>query len=158
MTSVKRVLNSKTLVHGPISIEFEKLFADFTGAEAAATSVSSLHSWYAFSVFYSGIGKGDEVIVSSQTHVATAHAIELTGAKPIFVDSCESDGNIDCDLIEEKITKKTKAIAIVHYLGIPVNMNKVMKIAKKYKLFVLEDCALSIGAKINNIHTGLIEM
>ncbi len=153
--SVKRVLDSKTLVHGPISIEFEKLFADFTGAKAA-TSVSSCTAGMHLVYFTLGIGKGDEVIVSSQTHVATAHAIELTGAKPIFIDSCESDGNIDCDLIEEKITKKTKAIAIVHYLGIPVNMDKVMKIAKKYKLFVLEDCALSIGAKINNIHTGLI--
>ena len=139
---IKNIMKSGKLVHGQNIDNFEKDFAKFTKAKDAI-SVSSCTT--GMQLFYQviGVSKGDEVIVSSQTHVATAHAIELTGAKPIFVDSCESDGNIDCDLIEEKITKKTKAIAIVHYLGIPVNMNKVMKIAKKYKLFVLEDCALS---------------
>ena len=66
-----------------------------------------------------------------------------------------SVGNINIDLIESAINSKTKAIAIVHYLGAPVDMPKVMEIAKKHNLFVLEDCALSPGAKIDGIHTGL---
>jgi perosamine synthetase len=93
--------------------------------------------------------------VPAQTHVATAHAVELTGAKAVFVDSNDENGNIDINKIEKLISKKTKAIAVVHYLGIPVDMIKVKKIAKKYNLFVIEDCALALGSKINNKHVGL---
>ena len=111
-----------------------------------------MHLFY----FALGIGKGDEVIVPAQTHTATAHAVELVGAKPIFIDCDAKTGNIDYRKIEKKITKKTKAICVVHFLGIPVEMTKIQSIAKKNKLFVLEDCALSLGAKYNNIHTGLL--
>ena len=71
-----------------------------------------MHLFY----FNAGITKGDEVIVPAQTHVATAHAVELVGAKPIFVDCDITTGNIDINKIEKKITKKTKAIVIVHFL------------------------------------------
>ena len=103
-----------------------------------------------------GFGQGDEVIVPSQTHVATAHAVELTGARPVFVDAESTTGNIDVAAIEASITSKTRAIAVVHYLGVPVNMDQISNIAKKYSLFVLEDCALSVGASFNGIHTGLL--
>ena len=96
-----------------------------------------------------------KVIVSSQTHVATAHAIISCGAKPIFIDSEITTGNIDINAIEKKINKKTKNITVVHYLGNPVDMLKIMKLAKKYNLFVLEDCALALGSKIKNKHVGL---
>ena len=79
--------------------------------------------------------------------MATAHAVELVGAKAIFVDVCKENGNINPNLIESAITTQTKAIAIVHYLGVPVDMEKIMKIAKKHNLFVLEDCALAPGAE-----------
>ena len=80
--------------------------------------------------FSLGIGNGDEVIVPAQTHVATAHAVELSGAKPVFID-CELDtGNIDINKIEKKINKRTKAIAVVHFLGIPVDMQKIVKLSK----------------------------
>ena len=85
--------------------------------------VLGLHLFY----FTLGIKKGDEVIVSSQTHVATAHAIELAGATPIFIDSNNEDGNIDVKKIEEKITK-TRAICIVHYLGIPCDIQELLRI------------------------------
>ena len=68
------------------------------------------------------------------------------------MDSEKNTGNIDIDLIESAINSNTKAIALVHYLGVPVDMTKIMSIAKKYNLFVLEDCALSPGAKINDVH------
>lgn len=152
---VTEVLKSGVYVHGPKSISFEKKFKKFTKAKNAI-SVSSCTAGMHLFYFSLGIGKGDEVIVPAQTHTATAHAVELAGAKPIFIDCDISSGNIDINLIEKKITKKTKAICVVHYLGIPVNMKKIMQIARKKKIYVLEDCALSLGAKYRNTHTGLI--
>tara|TARA_B100001057_G_scaffold494399_1_gene590900 strand:+ start:882 stop:2048 length:1167 start_codon:yes stop_codon:yes gene_type:complete len=153
--SVMNVLKSGIYAHGPISSLFEKKFCLFTGAKYS-TTVSSCTAGMHLFYFALGIGKGDEVIVPAQTHTATAHAVELVGAKPIFVDCEINTGNIDPSKIEKKISKKTKAICVVHFLGVPVDMEKINLIAKKYKLFVLEDCALSLGASFNKIHTGLL--
>ena len=106
--AVKKVLNNPILVHGPKSKEFEKKFAKFTKSPYAI-SVSSCTAGMHLFYFSIGLKKGDEVIVSSQTHVATAHAIEFTGAKAIFVDSELSTGNIDISKIEKLITKKNKS-------------------------------------------------
>ena len=105
--------------------------------------------------FTLGLGPGDEVIVPAQTHIATAHAVELTGAKPVFVDAEIKSGNIDISKIEMEINQNTKAISVVHYLGVPVNMTAVKEIADKYDLFLLEDCALAPGAYHMNKHVGL---
>ena len=153
--AVKKVLENPILVHGPNAIQFEEDFKNYTGAKISI-SVSSCTAGMHLVYFALGLGRGDEVIVPAQTHVATAHAVELVGAKAIFIDVSKEDGNIDTELIESAITHKTKAIAVVHYLGVPVNMEKVMEIARSYNLFVLEDCALSPGAKLNGTHTGLI--
>ena len=131
----------------------KKKFCKFTHAKFS-TTVSSCTAGMHLFYFSMGIGKGDEVIVPAQTHTATAHAVELTGARPIFVDCDPKTGNIDLNKIENKITKKTKAICVVHFLGIPVDMKKINTIAKN-KLLVLEDCALSLGAKFDKKHTGL---
>ena len=152
--SITRVLKSGIYAHGPISSLFEKKFCKFTHAKFS-TTVSSCTAGMHLFYFSMGIGKGDEVIVPAQTHTATAHAVELTGARPIFVDCDPKTGNIDLNKIENKITKKTKAICVVHFLGIPVDMKKINTIAKKNKLLVLEDCALSLGAKFDKKHTGL---
>jgi dTDP-4-amino-4,6-dideoxygalactose transaminase len=93
--------------------------------------------------------------VPAQTHVATAHAVALTGATPVFVDCERSTGNIDIDAIEKKITARTRAIAIVHFLGMPVDMVRVNAIAKKHKLFVMEDSALAVGSTLDGVHAGL---
>ena len=153
--SVVDVLKSGIYAHGPISSLFEKKFCRFTKAKYAST-VSSCTSGMHLFYYALGIGKGDEVIVPAQTHTATAHAVELAGAKPVFVDCEIQTGNIDPEKIQKKISKKTKAICVVHFLGIPVDMKKINLIAKKNKLFVLEDCALSLGANFNKIHTGLL--
>ncbi len=152
---ISSVLESGTLVHGSKSKEFEKEFKKYTGA-SDAISVSSCTAGMHLFYFTLNIGDGDEVIIPAQTHVATAHAVELSGAKPIFVDSEYPTGNINIDLIEKKITEKTKAITVVHYLGNPVDMNKLKLLSKKYKLFLLEDCALALGAKVGKKHVGLI--
>ena len=153
--SIKKVLDSNILVHGPTTNKFENLFKKFTKAKEAI-SVSSCTAGMHLVYFALGLGKGDEVIVPAQTHISTAHAVELTGAKPIFVDCDLKTGNILASDIEKKINKKTKAIAVVHFLGIPVNILEIKKIAKKNNIFILEDCALAIGAKYNNKHVGTI--
>ncbi|MBP9864900.1 MAG: DegT/DnrJ/EryC1/StrS family aminotransferase [Candidatus Omnitrophica bacterium] len=153
--AVNEVLKGPILVHGPKAKEFEAGFAKFTGAPAL-TSVSSCTAGLHLSYFYLGLKAGDEVIVPAQTHVATAHAVELCGAKPVFVDAEKETGNIDISQIESKITSRTRAISIVHFLGMPVNMEAINAIAKKKNLFVVEDCALAIGTRFRGIHAGLL--
>jgi perosamine synthetase len=151
--AVAEVLNGNILVHGPRAVEFETRFKEFTGAPFAvsvASCTAAMHLFY----FYAGIGPGDEVIVPAQTHTATAHAVELCGAKPVFIDSEKSTGNIDIDQIEPNISEKTRAISVVHYLGMPVQMDRIIEIAKRRSLLVLEDCALAIGTRYNGIHAG----
>ena len=155
LKSVLKILKSGVYVHGPKSIEFETKFKKLTNAKNAI-SVSSCTAGMHLIYFTLGIGKGDEVIVPAQTHTATAHAVELTGAKPVFIDCEKKSGNIDQKEILKKINKKTKAICVVHFLGIPVDLTKLKKIAKRKKIFLLEDCALSLGAKLKKTHTGLI--
>lgn len=152
--AVSDVLAGPVLVHGPVAAAFEQAFAAFTGAPHAV-SVSSCTAGMHLVYFCLGYGPGDEVIVPAQTHVATAHAVELTGARPVFVDAEAGTGNIDIKKIEAAITPRTRAIAVVHYLGVPVDMPLVMTIARRHNLFVLEDCALSPGASVDGVHTGL---
>ncbi len=154
LPNIKSILSSGKLVHGKYMDKFEEEFKKFTLANDAISVTSCTTG---MQLFYQviGISKGDEVIVSSQTHVATAHAIESSGAKPVFIDSELNSGNLKISDIEKKINKKTKVITVVHYLGNPVDMIEINKLARKHKLFVLEDCALALGAKIKNKHVGL---
>ncbi len=143
------------LVHGPRATRFEDDFAAFVGAPHAV-SVSSCTAGMHLIWFTLGLGPGDEVIVPAQTHTATAHAVELTGATAVFVDADETTGNIAIDALEAAITSRTRALAIVHFLGMPVDMTPILEIAKRHKLFVLEDCALAIGTKLDGVHAGLM--
>lgn len=153
--AVMDVLSGHVLVHGPRATAFENAFSDYVG-DGHAVSVSSctagLHLFY----FALGLGKGDEVIVPAQTHAATAHAVALTGATPVFVDAESRTGNIDIDQIEAAITPRTRAICVVHYLGMPVDMSRVNAIAKKHDLKVLEDAALAVGTRFGGVHAGLL--
>jgi len=152
--AVLEVLGGSTFVHGPKVKEFEAAFSGFTEAPhslAVASCTAALHLAY----FYLGIKEGDEVIVPAQTHIATAHAVELCRGSCVFVDAEERTGNIDIAQVEEKITSRTRAISLVHYLGMPVQMDSILEIARRHGLFVVEDCALSLGAKYKGVHTGL---
>ena len=151
---VSKVLSQPILAHGKQTKEFEEEFRKFTKAKFALTTSSCTAGMHLF-YLANDIKKGDEVILPAQTHVATAHAIEAVGARPIFVDIDNKTGNIDVKKIERVISNKTKVITVVHFVGIPVDMLSICKIAKKYNLLVLEDCALSLGSKINNVHAGL---
>jgi len=152
--AVLDVLSGPILVHGPRATAFEDAFAAWTGAPHAV-SVSSCTAAMHLVYFALGYGPGDEVIVPAQTHAATAHAVELTGAKAVFVDAERQTGNIDVAAIEASITPCTRAIAVVHYLGVPVDMAAVNAIAGRHGLFVLEDCALAFGTRIDGRHAGL---
>ena len=152
--AVAEVLTGPILVHGPKAIAFEETFKNFTNAPYAIT-VSSCTAGMHLLYFSLGLGPGDEVIVPAQTHIATAHAVELTGATPKFVDVENITGNIDVKKIEAEINENTKAIAVVHYLGVPADMKAIKAISDKYNLFLLEDCALAPGAYYENIHSGL---
>ena len=98
---VKKVLNSNILVHGQITNKFEDLFKKFTRTKNAI-SVSSCTAGMHLVYFALGIGKGDEVIVPAQTHISTVHAVELTGAKPVFTDCELESGNINASEIKKK--------------------------------------------------------
>jgi len=151
---VLEVLDGPTLVHGPRAKAFEADFAAATGAPHAVT-VSSCTAGMHLTYFLLRLGPGDEVVVPAQTHTATAHAVELTGARAVFVDSESATGNIDIDAIESAISERTRAVAVVHYLGEPVDMPRVTDIARRHDLFVLEDCALAIGTRLGETHAGL---
>ncbi len=153
--AVLEVLAGPILVHGPQAELFEAEFAAWTGAPHAVT-VSSCTAGMHLVYFALGFGPGDEVICPAQTHTATAHAIELTGARAVFVDAEGETGNIDIGAIEAAITPRTRAIAVVHYLGLPVDMVKVNEIARRHGLFVLEDCALAMGTRLDGVHAGLM--
>jgi len=102
------------------------------------------------------IKDGDEVIIPSYTFVSTANAFILRGAKVVFADSYNNNPNIDVNCLESLITKKTKVIVVVHYAGVACDMGKIMKLAKKHNLFVVEDAAHSIDSTYNGIPLGWI--
>lgn len=153
--AVLEVLDSPILTHGPQCKAFEEEFAAFMGDGAYCVSVSSCTAALHLAYFYFGLGAGDEVIVPAQTHTATAHAVELVGAKAVFVDCVLPTGNIDTSALEVAITERTKAISIVHFLGIACPMDQVVAIANRHNLKVIEDAALAVGTYFDGKHAGL---
>ena len=135
--------------------QFEKMFADFCGSKyAVATSngTTALH----LALLSLNICKGDEVIVPTLTFIATANAVNYTGAKPVFIDSEPKTWNIDSERIEQCITPKTKAIIVVHLYGHPANMDIIQDIAAKHNLAVIEDAAQAHGALYKKKKVGVI--
>lgn len=146
------VLRSGWYVLGQEGKCFEEEFAQYLGAKYCVGLASGLDALrIAFKML--GIGIGDEVIVQGNTYIASVMGITNNGAVPVFVDPDEYF-NIDVSCIEEKITKRTKAILVVHLYGQAANMDAVMEIAKKYHLRVVEDCAQSHGAFFGGKMTG----
>ncbi len=154
--AVLEVLKGDILTHGPQNKSFESEFGKFLGGhEVYCVAVSSCMAALHLAYWQMGIGPGDEVIVAAQTHVATAHAVEVVGAKPVFLDCNPQTGNIIPEKLESLITLKTKAIGLVHFLGIPCDMDSIVDIAKKHNLKIIEDCALAVGSRFKEKHVGL---
>lgn len=147
-----RALRSGWYILGNEMREFEKQFAEWTGARNCIALNSGTDALIlAFRAL--GIQSGDEVIVPANTYIASVIGITENGATPVFVD-CDDCMEIDVDRIEEKITERTKAILPVHLYGNPCRMDQIMKIAAKYDLSVVEDCAQCHGATYSGVMTG----
>jgi dTDP-4-amino-4,6-dideoxygalactose transaminase len=145
-SAIHEVLESGSYVMGPKLKQFEKELAAYCNTQEAVGVNSGTDAlWLVFMAL--GIGPGDEIITTSNTFFATAEAIWIAGGTAVFVDCDPKTSNIDVNLIEAAITPKTKAIVPVHLYGHPAEMRAVAEIAKKHKLFVIEDNAQSMGAR-----------
>ena len=151
--AIFKVINSGNFTLGEEVELFEKEFAKFCGC-SYAVGVGSGTSALQLSLIASGIGKGDEVITVPNTDLPTAMTISHAGAKIVFVDVDYDTFNINTRLIEQNITKSTKAIIPVHLFGLPADMTEIKRIAKKYKLKIIEDAALATGAELNGVKVG----
>lgn len=154
---INEVLDSKRVSSGKYVREFERRFAELIGTkEAVALSSGADADALALAVLYDfGAKRGDEIIVPALSFVATGNAILQAGFRPVFVDVELETLNINPELIEEVITKKTRAIMPVHLMGKPAKMDRINKIVRKFNLFVIEDAAEAYGAvsKGKNIGT-----
>jgi dTDP-4-amino-4,6-dideoxygalactose transaminase len=145
--AAQRVILSGWITQGPEVAEFEREFAALTGA-AHACAVSNCTTALHLAMLALGVGPGDEVITVSHSYIATANSVRYTGARPVFVDVERTTFNIDPDLVERAITPATKAILAVHQVGMPCDMPRLLDIAARHRLPVVEDAACAIGSEI----------
>ena len=146
-------LESTQFILGPNVKAFEKEAAEYLGVKhclGVNSGTDALH----LALIAAGVGEGDEVITPTFTFIATAEAISYVGAKPVFVDVDEKTFNIDLEQVAQAINEKTKAIVPVHLFGQPVDMSALMKLCQQHNLKMVEDCAQSFGAHINDKQTG----
>jgi dTDP-4-amino-4,6-dideoxygalactose transaminase len=153
---VLKVVRSRWLSTSPVTERFEKAFSEYLGggfAIAASNGTAALH----LALKSLGLKEEDEVILPSFTFIATANVVLYTGSNPIFSDILSTDDlNISPEEIEKKITKKTKAIMVMHYGGYPCDMEAILRIASRHGLYVIEDAAHAPGAEYRGKRCGLI--
>lgn len=155
LNKFKEVYEKNWFIQGEEVKKFEEEFATFCGTKYCIGCGNGLDALYLILRGYD-IGVGDEVIVPSNTYIATALAVSYTGAKPIFVEPDLQTYNINSELIEKAITKNTKAIMAVHLYGQPADMDKINKIAMKYNLKAIEDSAQAHGALYKGKKVGTL--
>ena len=153
LKAVESVIRSGWLAHGKYSERLEELFCEYTGAEYA-TTVSNCTAGLHLSCLTAGFGPGDEVIVPAQTHTATAHAVEFTGAKAVFADVNPLSGNLLLNELEAKLSSATKGMIPVHMAGHPCAMKEISEFCDAHTLVLIEDCAHAIGTMTNGKHAG----
>jgi len=151
--AVNNVMEDSAFIGGKYVEKFESEFAKFCGAKFCIGVGNGTDAIF-IALKMLGIGPGDEVITAANSFIATSEAISLTGAKVVFCDVSETTRNINPDLIEEKITDKTKAIVPVYLYGQPADMDRIVEIAKKNNLYVVEDCAQAHGAEYKGKGAG----
>ncbi|MFM9984162.1 MAG: DegT/DnrJ/EryC1/StrS family aminotransferase [Flavobacteriales bacterium] len=151
-SAIEKVIRETAFISGSYAASFEKEFAVYTGVKhcmACANGTDSLE----ILLKAMGIGSGDEVIVPALSWISTSESVSSIGATPVFVD-VDDNLLIDLNLVEAKINARTKAIIPVHLYGNPVDMDRLMEIANKHGLKVMEDCAQSHGAKVRGKQVG----
>ena len=146
LKEIDKTLLSKSLILGDQVKSFEKNISKYIGFRYGV-GVNSGTDALIISLMSIGIKRGDQIITTSNTAIPTISAIVSVGAKPIYVDVKDEDYLINENLIERNISKKTKAIIIVHLYGQSPNLKKIIRICKKYNIKIIEDCAQSFGAK-----------
>jgi dTDP-4-amino-4,6-dideoxygalactose transaminase len=144
--AVGEVLASGWLTQGPRVEEFERAFAARVGA-AEAVATTNCTTALQLSLYVSGVGPGDEVIVPSLSFIATANSVWQCGATPVFADVDPATGNLDPVAVERAITIRTKAVMPVHQVGLPADMDAFAKLADRHGLAIIEDAACAIGAE-----------
>src|SRR5262249_8985773 len=145
--AARRVILSGWITQGPEVAAFEKEFAAWVGADHAA-AVSNCTTGLHLALLAADVGPGDEVITVSHSYMATANAVRYCNAEPVFVDVDPATHNLDPTLIEAAITSKTKAIRVVHQMGMPCDLAATMAIARRHGLKVIEDAACAAGSEI----------
>lgn len=151
-TAIKKIIDTSSFVFGEELDKFENEFAKYCGVNYSV-GVGNGTDALRLAVLALGIGSGDEVLSVSNTFTASIDCVIHAGAKPVLVD-CDEYFNIDVSQIEKKINKKTKAIIPVHLYGQPARMDEVMRLARKHKLYVIEDCAQAHGAEFKGKKVG----
>lgn len=145
--AARRVILSGWITQGPEVAAFEREFAQYVGAPhacAVANCTAALH----LALLVAGVKAGDEVVTVSHSFIATANAVRYVGASPVFVD-IEPDGyNIDPALIEPAITERTRAILCVHQIGMPCDLQRIVPMARRHGLVLIEDAACAVGSEI----------
>ncbi len=157
ISAVVDCMRSNWLTSGPKVKEFEEKFAIFLGGDVQAVSVNSATAGLTIALEACGIKAGDEVITTAYTFSATAMSAVYLGAKPVLVDIDPITMNIDPNLIEQAITNKTKAIIPVHFAGFACDMDKIISIAKKYNLKIIEDAAHALPCLYKNKLIGTLD-
>jgi perosamine synthetase len=152
--AVLEVLRSGWVTQGPRVAEFEHQFAQYVGAPHAV-AVSSCTTALHLALIAAGVKPGDEVLCPSLSFVATANAIVYAGAIPVFVDIDKSTYNMDSKFIERAITARTKAVLVVHQIGLSAALAEISDIANRHSLQVIEDAACAIGAEYEGKRIGL---
>ena len=150
-----RVMDNSWFIQGPELEKFEEEFAAYCGVKYCVGVATGLDALYLVLKAW-GVGSGDEVILPSNTYIATALAVSYVGAKPIFVEPEIDTFNIDADRIEEKITKRTKVIIAVQLQGRCCDMDAIREIADRYQIKILEDAAQAHGAKYKGKCAGAL--
>ena len=151
---INRCIDSGWISKGEYVKKFEEAFGRRIGA-SNTISVTNGTTAIQLALLTLGVGQGDEVIVPSLTFAAVYNAVIFSGAKPVMIDINLETLGLNHRLIEKKITKKTKAIIPVHLYGCPVDIENICKIAKKFNLFVIEDCAEGLGSYYKKKHVGI---
>jgi len=151
--AVKQVLDSGSLTQGEWVRKFEEEFSRYVGTKFAIATNSGTSALHA-ALLSLGIGRGDEVITTPFSFIATANSILHAGASPIFADIDEATFNIDPMKIEQKITDKTKALLVVHLFGQPCDMKRIVEICEEHDLILIEDACQAHGAEFDGKKVG----
>ncbi|HEY6402983.1 MAG TPA: DegT/DnrJ/EryC1/StrS family aminotransferase [Blastocatellia bacterium] len=150
---VREVIESGWLTQGPRVAEFERLFAEYTGARhavACSNCTTALH----MALIALGVGPGDEVIVPSLSFIATANAVRYVGATPVFAEVDPRTYNLDPADVERRITSRSRAIMVVHQIGLPADIDAFLDIGRRYNLKIFEDAACAIGSRYKDKPVG----